>query len=43
MTDAQLLATIIRDFANQNGSYNQPRVKRETKEEELGDGKLFTV
>ena len=43
LTDAQLLATIIRDFANQNGFYNQPRVKRETKEEGLGDGKLFTV
>lgn len=43
LTDAQLLATIIRDFANQNEFYNQPRVKRETKEEGLGDGKLFTV
>ncbi|AUB53879.1 QWxxN domain [Enterococcus mundtii] len=43
LTDAQLLATIMRDFANQNEFYNQPRVKRETKEEGLGDGKLFTV
>ncbi|MGM0276351.1 hypothetical protein [Enterococcus sp. AZ080] len=43
LTDAQLLATIIRDFANQNRFYNQPCVKRKTKAEEMGDGKLFTV
>lgn len=43
LTDAHLLATIMRDFANQNEFYNQPRVKRETKEEGLGDGNLFTV
>ncbi|MGG5322094.1 hypothetical protein IGL76_002867 [Enterococcus sp. DIV2381] len=43
LTDAQLLATIMRDFANQNEFHKQPRVKREAKEEGLGDGKLLTA
>lgn len=43
LSDAQLITTIMRDFAKKNEFYNQPRVRRETKEEGFGDGKLFTV